>query len=463
MAWTDAAGILENYEEVLKTFYLPAIQEQLNNDTILASILERNEDDVSGKNATIELHYGRSTGRGVRNDAEALPEPGVQKHKTMIVPMQRVYGRIAVTGPTIAATRDDRGAYIRALDSEITGIVKDLQKEVNRMYWGCGYGILAKWNSGVATEIVLQKAYTGSGGCSGTNNEGGFGSTFGAKYFKEEQIDGVLATVSNQDNASTCDVEVGTTNINVSAISEGSETDTITVTDPGTPVAGSFFLRPKAANSPFSTADPIRKEIMGLRGIITNENLDDIAVKDGTNPTGGQNNYSDPLQGLDVDEYSFWKAHVDTHASGRYKGQRSLTFTLMQKMFDKVEESAGKDYGPDLILTTRAIRREYLELCQADRRIVNTLEMKGGWTAIDYNGVPFTVDNDAIDGEIYFITSKDLAIYQMSDYAWMQKDGAVLSRISGYDAYEAVLYRYAELGCRRRNSQGVLCDLDYDD
>jgi len=50
----------------------------------------------------------------------------------------------------------------------------------------------------------------------------------------------------------------------------------------------------------------------------------------------------------------------------------------------------------------------------------------------------------------------------MADYDWMQKDGAILSRISGYDAYEAVIYRYAELGCTRRNSQGVLCDLDYE-
>jgi len=36
-----------------------------------------------------------------------------------------------------------------------------------------------------------------------------------------------------------------------------------------------------------------------------------------------------------------------------------------------------------------------------------------------------------------------------------------LSRVSNKDAYEAILFRYAELGCRRRNSHGVLCDLAY--
>jgi len=133
----------------------------------------------------------------------------------------------------------------------------------------------------------------------------------------------------------------------------------------------------------------------------------------------------------------------------------------MDKMFDDVEEEAGKDYGPDLILTTRALRREYTDLCRADRRYVNTMTLDGGWKAIDYNGVPFTVDNDAIDGEIYFLSTRDLSIYRMSDYDWMNKDGAILNRVSNYDAYEAVLFRYAELGCKRRNSHGVLCDLAY--
>jgi hypothetical protein len=91
------------------------------------------------------------------------------------------------------------------------------------------------------------------------------------------------------------------------------------------------------------------------------------------------------------------------------------------------------------------------------------MSFDGGWTAIDYNGVPLMVDpEDAIDGEIYFLTTSDLAIFRMSDYDWMQKDGAVLARITGYDAYEAALFRYAELGCRRRNTQTVLCDLNYD-
>ena len=457
MAWTSAAAILSNYDEVLKTYYLPAIQEQLSHDTILADILDVNEEDVSGKNATIETHYGRTTGRGARNDVEALPTANRQKFKTMTVPMKYMYGRIAVTGPTIAATRDGRGAYARALDAEITGVVTDLQKEVNRMMWGAGWGVLCRWLSGVTTaDMYVQKKYTGN--AAGGN---GFGSTFGAKYLKEGNLDVMAveaAALTSADNGtfsltgSGADLVVGT-------IVEGTDSDLIPLTtDPGTPIAGSFLARPLALGAT-QAADPLRKEMMGIRGIVTDEDIDNINLFD-SDYSGASTN--DPLQGLAVGTYGFWKAQVDAHPGGRYTAQRDLTFNLMQKMFDTVEIAAGKDYGPNLILTTHAIRREYLDLCQADRRYVNTMELDGGWTAIDYNGVPFTVDPDAIDGEIYFLTTKDLQVYRMSDYAWMQKDGSVLDRITGYDAYEAVLYRYAELGCNRRNSQGVLCDIAYE-
>lgn len=52
MAYTGTtAAILSNYDEVLKTFYLPAIQDQLNHDNPLSAMIDVNEEDVSGKNA----------------------------------------------------------------------------------------------------------------------------------------------------------------------------------------------------------------------------------------------------------------------------------------------------------------------------------------------------------------------------------------------------------------------------
>jgi hypothetical protein len=463
MAYTGTtAAILSNYSEVLKTFYLPAIQEQLNNGTVLASMLETNETDVAGKNATINLHYGRNSGTGARADGGSLPDAGYQKHQTCTVPMRYQYGRVTFSGPTIAATRDQKGSYANVVDNEIQGITKDLMMEVNRQLWGCGYGIVARWRTtGSGTSYTLQRSYRGN-----TAGGDGFGSTFGGKYIKPNGNNSAVPVVMTEASAVITATTVDATDIAVSAVVETPLLgyDTITCTDPSvTEAVGTYYVRPGAAPSLATTtaAGTGRYEMVGLRGIVTDTDLDDIALFSGTS-TSNTAPIADGFQNLVVGTYTWWKAIVDAHSAGRYGGQRALTFKLMDKMFDKVEENAGKDYGPDVVITTRAIRREYKELCEGDRRMVNTMTLDGGWKALEYNGIPLMVDDDAIDGEIYFLTMRDLQIYRMSDYNWMDKDGSIMSRISGYDAYEAVLYRYAELGCKRRNSQGVLCDISYD-
>jgi len=411
------------------------------------------------------MHYGRTKGVGARGDAGALPTADRQKFKTCTVPTKFNYARVTFTGPTIAATRDAKGAYARVVDTEIRGAVTDLQKEVNRQLWGGGYGVLGRWESGATSAQYWAKAYRGN-----TIAGSGFGCTFGGKYV--EEIGAAATVVLTTYSSGWTVVTPDDTECVITAVDSTTNTskDGITMTTSGgvTEAAGTYFIRPgstlgsEASGSAWATTDTAgshRYEMMGLRGIITNEDLDEISIWDTNNGAGLNTN--DPLQGLAVTTYPWFKANVMTHSAGRYGGQRALTLDLMQQMFDKVEIKAGKDYGPNLIMTTHSIRREYLELMQADRRNVNTMTLDGGFTGLDYNGIPLMVDYDAIDGEMYFITTRDLSIFRMSDYDWMTKDGAVLSRISGYDAYEAVLFRYAELGARRRNSHGVICDLNY--
>jgi len=456
MAYDGTQGaLLSNYSDVLKTFYLPAIQEALNQTNVLSHYIEQNTEDVDGINATINVHYGRNTGMGDRADGAALPEAGYQRHVVCTVPMRYSYGRVAFTGPTIAATQSTEGAYVNVIDNEITGLVNDIKKETNRKFWGCGYGILARWRSTESgTSYTLQKQYRG-------NSAGdGFGSTFGAKYLEElNNAVPVVLTKSTGNTGSTVD----DTNIAVSAITEGTTYDTITCTDPSvTEASGTFYVRPgnmKSVSSGSGTCP--RLEPMGLRGIVTDTNLDEIGIFDENYRGYKASTETDTLQGLDVSTHTWFKAIVDTHPSGRYAGQRQLTFNLMQKVFDKIEMKAGVGVGPNLILCSHAVRRELLELFQAERRTINTMEMRGGYSGVDFNDVGVVADPDAIDGEMYFLTTDDIQLFLLSDYDWMEKDGSVLSRIAGYDAYEAVLFRYSELGVLNRGTQGVLCDIAY--
>jgi hypothetical protein len=103
-------------------------------------------------------------------------------------------------------------------------------------------------------------------------------------------------------------------------------------------------------------------------------------------------------------------------------------------------------------------------MLNATKQLVNTQELQGGYKAISYLGgshgsIPIIADKDAPANKIFVVDENELSIYRLADFDWMQEDGAILSRVSGYDAYEAVLYVYQELGTSMRNAHVLISDI----
>jgi hypothetical protein len=97
------------------------------------------------------------------------------------------------------------------------------------------------------------------------------------------------------------------------------------------------------------------------------------------------------------------------------------------------------------------------------RQYVNTKEFAGGFTGLafttDAGEIPFVADVDCPRNRQYFLNEKELTYYREGDWSWMNRDGSMWQRVIGYDAYDGVMYQYSELGCHRRNTQGVILDL----
>jgi len=112
-----------------------------------------------------------------------------------------------------------------------------------------------------------------------------------------------------------------------------------------------------------------------------------------------------------------------------------------------------------LILSNHDLRDAYAAELTADKRFVNTLSLDGGWKALEYSGIPWVADADCPPNTIFFVDPEHLFLMQMSDWDWMDEDGAVLSRVSGSDAYEAVLFWYADLATDRPRGHSFLRDV----
>ena len=379
---------LTSLDAILKNQYLGPVREQINSKIELLKRIETDRESVVGKNFTIPLHYGRNEGIGARADGGTLPTAGNQSYKETIVPMRYLYGRIKLTGPTIKAAKSNEGAFIRAVESEMKGLARDLKSDMNRQLFGDGTGVLATCGTTSNSTTVT------------------VGST--AKLRVGMIVDIIV----------TADGTTGT----------GATGRTIT----SIPSATTFVISGAAitTDDTFSVyrSGSRNLEVMGIAGICS---------------------ATTTLQGLDVSNYPWWKANVLTAGSNR-----AISETLLQTALDTTYQQS--DGEATVLFTTVGVRRAYQALLSADRTYQNTMEFKGGFKALDYNGLPFMVDKDCNANTIYLLDENHLKFYEMSDWDWMNEDGAILSRVSGEDAYEAVMYKYCELGCSARNTQTVL-------
>jgi hypothetical protein len=387
---------LTTISDILKNQYLGPIRDQINSKTALLKRIGTDSESVVGTNFTIPLHVSRNQGVGARGELAALPSAGSQGYKAAIVPSKYNYARIQLSGPSIKASRSNEGAFARALDSEMKGAANDAKSSMNRQLFGDGSGILTLCGTTAASTTV---------------------------------------TV-----ASTAKLQVGMP-IDVLVKADGTTgTGAVDRTVSSIASATTFVISGAAITTDATYAvyvhDSRNKEVMGLAGIVSD-----------ADPAGGA------LQNLAVATYPWWKAGKSTNGGT----PRAITETMFQTAIDYVD--ANSNGGCSVIYTSYGVRRAYQNLLKADMQYVNVKTLDGGVDALLYSGKPIMVDKDCQASTLYFLDEDSLKFYQLADWDWMNEDGAVLSRVSGVDAYEAVLYKYAELGCSMRNANYLLGDI----
>ena len=389
------AANLQTLDKILKEHYLPAIRRQLNDTTVLLQRLRRDTENVYGREYVIALSYGRNEGVGARPEGGILPTPQSQKYDNLKLKVTYNYGRIKVTGPVIAATRRDVGAFVRAVESEMRGLLRDLRKDINRQLFGDGSGVLAVCGT-TSNSTTVQLAATAD-----------------MRNFRVGMVVDILAIADGTPVA---------TGVTITAIDRVNKTITIS----GAPVTTS------ASHAVYRTGN-YGAEIIGLDAWLGKDN--------------------NTIGGIDRTTAEWFRPNI-LHNSGT---PRALSLDLMQQAEDAADIAASG--RPSLLITSHAVRREYLGLLEDIRRFVNTQRLDGGWEAVMYNDKPLVVDPDCQEDRIYFIDESTFAIGQMSDFDWMDRDGAVLHRTANEDAYEATLFWYSQLGCDTPAANSVLTDI----
>jgi len=393
---------LTTVSAILKEVYEDDVREQMDNGAVALRRIEKSSEGVSnevgGKYVTFPIKTRRNQGIGARNELEALPVAGQQGFAAARVGLKYLYGLIRLSGQTIELADTNYQAFASALDAEVDGLKTDLLVDQNRQVYGDGSGAIGVVVSDGANSAVVKDAL----------------------YFQQDmQVDLVDGTTLGVATPT-----IKASNRKITAINTVTNTVTYDGAD-ATAAAGDIFVRTGNVN----------REWTGFSKIIA--------------ATG-------TLYNIDPNVEPIWKAVVDSNAGVN----RALSEGLMINMVDSIRANGGTVTA---IFQNLGVRRAYFNLLSQQRKFVNTKEFAGGFTGLsfvtDQGEVPVVVDIAAPKNKQFYVNEKELTLYREKDWSFMDRDGSKWQRVIGYDAYEATMYQYSEIGCHRRNTHGQIQDI----
>lgn len=389
---------------ILKEVYEKRLRDQLQSEVITLMRIEKTSEgvsqDVGGKYTVFPIRVRRNHGIGARNEMEPLPVAQTQGYEAARVNLKYLYGSIELSGQTFELAERDPQAFASALDQEVNGLREGLRKDTNRQMYGTNKGVLVTATAAGTTTTLV---------------------TTNAQYLEVGMIVDVFTNA---------DAQSGPGDHEITAIVE-SPPGTFTVTF--TPAAGAAT----ATGWYMTRADSKDKEKTGFEQIVL-----------GNGSGGGA---------LFNITHSVWEAEVDSTAGAISEGR-------MINMIDRIRRNGGRT---TVGFTSLGVRRAYFNLLVQQRRYTNTTAFAGGFTGLafttDFGDVPIVADYDCQPGRLYFLNEKEFKLYQELDWTFMNRDGSNWQRkitsAGLFDAYQATMFKYCELGTHRRNSQGLLTNV----
>lgn len=407
-----AGALISTISDVLKYRYLGPVQSQLNNEVLVTQILELDSKriDLDGLQAKVPLHKSRNSGVGARREDEDLPSAGAQGYGAAVYDLKYLYGRARFSGPAIQKTKTDAGAFIRVITEELDRLRDDLALDTARQLYGSTLGVdgaIARISAVAGTTLTLTSDEALQKGLIHLNMVIDIGASATTSQGK---ADGVTVT----------DVDVANSQIVVSSA--------------GTAAANDYIFR-----NDNNDASGTKEIDAGLQTLIATS----------ANSVGGINAASAGSR--------FWDNLRDT--SG---GAISLDNLMLN--WNKVVNAGGKSEHV-VALTTAGLTRRLFATSdfKSNVRFVDSEEMKGGFERISFSTgsgrVRMVTDRLAPFGKVMFVDKRHIKVFSPGDWDFLSRDGLTVRWVDNRDAYQAVLFRYLNLGTGRRNTSLVMSGL----
>jgi len=389
----DANATIAALEGSLKEDYLGVINDQWPTGAVLDSQIENNSDDIEGLEGVMSLALAPNLGVGYALEDGILPDAGYPTIKKIRLSLAYLYGSLQLSGQLMNASRSTKGAWAPALTTLMEDLMKALKKLRNAVNYGDGSGAIARITAINSTVITLDRW---------------------SPLFED------LRAIDSWDAKDA----TGTKHLAGATITDYSRSDrTITVDAIGTAAVADYIYLKNSRNN----------VQMGLLGAVDN---------------GG---FVGTFQGLAGATYKRWNSYV----FGNGGVARNISESLL---LGAMASARMQDAMLDLFIGTPFQLNDLVEDLQVLRQFVNIKKYSAAIRAVDLGGTAFTEDPDALPGYTFGIMKDSFSFFTApGGLQWLKEPGAnnILQRVitsSGRkDAFEATLYLYRQLGCKRRN------------
>lgn len=435
------SATLASVNSILKEFYSTYIAEQLNQQTLLLTrVFQKARLDWQGRYVVVPVHISRNSGVGFASEGGTLPTPGQQGYQNYQVFAKFLYGTVSISGPTISLGSNAIGVA-SALEAEMSGIVRDAVKGLNRsLYYGgrvLGYTWTKDVNAGTGVPLQFSGNPNAAASVDPVNTVPvGPGETI--QLVSMRNYLPVFSVGPVQLNSVTC----GPT----SALSLATCANIDTSVATGTTVGG---------------APIVVSDIFAL--VHQNPALTERV-------TGILGNLSDPNQfGIDRSQ----AANASLRSNFRLTDPTNATYqpfddSQLQGLCDDVAENSGE--YPDMIFCAPKMRRQYTNTVIGTSNANFLIPVDGKKQAdagvaaggvINFNGLPIIVDPDAPLGQFLALSSKNWKWAEASKGEFVQGTTGYLIQSATTDSYSARWRMYAEAFCDRPNANGILTAVSF--
>ncbi len=369
--------------------------------------------DVGGRQVVWPLRRGLTQGLGARAAGQQLPFSRKQLLNAIKFPMKKNVVRVQIEGEAWRAARGNKTSFVPLLREETNNALSAHSKDLNFQLYGQGTGV-----RGNIVSVTLV-----SGGAAPTAAVYEF-EMDDVRGFQEDMLLDNYTSGGAVIDASTAALLIVVTEVD-------RNNSVITVSFP------TGHTLPAATNVLYRAGNK-GNEMMGLDGI----------VNDAAGPA--------TLQNITVATAPWWMAFVNDPGV-----PTALTLENMELCHNGSLQQNG--FAPDKIFTSFKVKTVYEQLLINLKRFVTgkgdgTPVLDGGYERLSYNNVPMIFDTDCQQDVMFFLQTKQLAVFHQFGYEWVNSPDTkfIWRPVTDYDAYEAVGFYEAELATYRRNTAARL-------